>query len=237
MTTGPTIEHKPADSAPAVAAAPTLAPPAIPLLRGWIHAGAFLLSIPLGVALLILARPAEARAAAAIYAATLVIGFGTSAAYHRLARGPAARTWMRRADHSTIYLLIAGTYTPICLLVLPPAWGVPVLAVVWVGAAVGVALKLFAFDHSSGVGWALYLILGWTAVVAAPVLFDHLTGLELALIIAGGILYTVGSLVLARRRPNPSPRIFGYHEVWHVFTVLAGLCHFAAVGLVVAAFS
>ena len=120
----------------------------LPSWRGWIHTAAFLLSIPLGLALVLAAGPAEARAAAAIYVATLVAGFGTSAAYHRLARSPGALRWMRRADHSTIYLLIAGTYTPICLLALPAGWGLPVLAVVWVGAVVGAVLKLVAFDRA-----------------------------------------------------------------------------------------
>jgi hemolysin III len=207
----------------------------VPSWRGWIHAVAFVLSIPLGVALLLMARPAEARAAAAIYAATLVAGFGTSAAYHRLARGPQARRWMRRADHSTIYLLIAGTYTPICLLALPAGWGVPVLAVVWVGALVGVVLKLTAFDRSRTAGWVLYLALGWAAIAAAPAMVRHLTPPEIALIVAGGLIYTGGSVVLATGRPDPRPRVFGYHEVWHTCTVLAGLCHFATVGLIVAA--
>jgi hemolysin III len=211
----------------------------LPAWRGWLHAGAFVLSIPLAVALLLVARPAEARAAAAVYAATLVAGFGTSAAYHRLARGPRARRWLRRADHSTIYLLIAGTYTPICLLALPPAWGLPVLAVVWLGALVGVVLKLAAFDRRGGrvTGWALYLVLGWMAIVAAPALFDHLTAAELTLIVVGGLIYTGGSVVLATGRPNPVPAVFGYHEVWHACTVLAGLCHFASIGLVVASTS
>ena len=207
----------------------------LPVWRGWIHAGAFVLSIPLAVALLLLAKPAEARAAAAIYVTTLLVGFGTSAAYHRLARGPTALRWMQRADHSAIYLLIAGTYTPICLLALPLPWGVPVLAVVWVGALVGVVFKLVAFDRAQAVGWTLYLVLGWAAIITAPVLIRHLTGVEIALIVAGGLIYTAGSVVLALGRPNPLPRVFGYHEVWHTCTVLAGLCHFASVGLVVVA--
>jgi hemolysin III len=206
----------------------------LPSWRGWIHAVAFALSIPLGVALLLLARPAEARAAAAVYVITLIVGFGTSAAYHRLARGPRAIRWMRRADHSSIYLLIAGTYTPICLLALPAPWGLPVLAVVWVGAIVGVILKLTAFDRTRVAGWALYLVLGWAAIIAAPALVRHLTPLEIALILAGGLIYTGGSIVLATGRPNPFPAVFGYHEVWHACTVLAGLCNFASIGLVVA---
>jgi hemolysin III len=211
----------------------------LPVWRGRLHAGAFVLAIPLAVALLAVARPAEARAAAAVYAATLVAGFGTSAAYHRLVASPRARQWMRRADHSTIYLLIAGTYTPICLLALPPAWGVPVLVVVWLGALVGVVLKLAAFDRRwvRTAGWTLYLVLGWVAVLAAPAMLEHLTAAELILIVIGGLIYTAGSVVLATGRPDPAPAVFGYHEVWHACTVLAGLCHFASVGLVVASAS
>jgi hemolysin III len=142
---------------------------------------------------------------------------------------------MRRADHSTIYLLIAGTYTPICLLALPAPWGLPVLVVVWVGAVAGVILKMTAFERTRVLGWALYLALGWAAVVVMPALVRHLTPLEVALIVAGGLIYTGGSIVLATGRPNPVPAVFGYHEVWHACTVLAGLCHFASVGLVVVA--
>lgn len=207
----------------------------LPSWRGWIHAVAFVLSIPLGVALLLLAGPAEARVAVAVYVVTLIVGFGTSAAYHRLARGPRALRWMRRADHSSIYLLIAGTYTPICLLALPAPWGLPVLAVVWVGAIVGVVLKLTAFDRTRVAGWALYLILGWTAIIAAPALVRHLTPLEITLIVAGGLLYTGGSIVLATGRPNPFPSVFGYHEVWHAFTVAAGACHYVFIWLLIAA--
>jgi hemolysin III len=206
----------------------------LPTWRGWIHAVAFVLSIPLGVALLLVARPAEARAAAAVYVATLVAGFGTSAAYHRLARGPAALRWMRRADHSAIYLLIAGTYTPICLVALPPAWGLPVLVVVWAGALGGVVLKLTAFDRCRVIGWVSYLLLGWAAIAASPALLRHLSLLEIVLIVGGGLIYTGGSIVLATGRPNPAPRVFGYHEIWHACTVIAGLCHFVTVGLVVA---
>jgi hemolysin III len=213
----------------------SLAPLAIPTWRGWIHTAAFALSIPLGIALLLLAGPAEARVAAAIYVFTLAVGFGTSAAYHRLARSPQARQRMQRADHSTIYLFIAGTYTPVCLLALPRAWGLPVLAVVWAGALAGVVLKLFVFDRAAAAGWVLYLVLGWTAVVATPALIHHLTTLELALIVVGGLLYTAGSFVLATKRPDPRPAVFGYHEVWHSCTVVAGFSHFACIGLLVLA--
>jgi len=238
-TAGLAVGLAPVDSAPARPSGKALTAAVdrsqLPSWRGWIHAVAFVLSIPLGVALLLLAGPAEARAAAAVYVVTLVVGFGTSAAYHRLARGPRALRWMRRADHSSIYLLIAGTYTPICLLALPAPWGLPVLAVVWVGAIVGVILKLTAFDRTRVAGWALYMVLGWAALIAMPALVRHLTPLEITLIVAGGLIYTGGSIVLATGRPDPFPTVFGYHEVWHACTVLAGLCNFASIGLVVAA--
>jgi hemolysin III len=207
----------------------------LPSWRGWIHIGAFALSVPLGLALVLVAGPAEARVAAAIYVATLVAGFGTSAAYHRLVRSPGALRWMRRDDHSTIYLLIAGTYTPVCLLALPPRWGLPVLVVVWVGAIGGAVLKLVAFDRAGPAGWALYLVLGWTALMVAPALLQHLGTTELTLIVTGGIIYTAGSIVLAVGRPDPAPAVFGYHEVWHSCTVLASVCHFVAVALVIVA--
>lgn len=206
-----------------------------PSWRGWLHAVAFFLAIPAGVVLILIADRPAARVSAAIYAATLLLVFGTSAAYHRLARSERARRVMQRLDHSMIYLLIAGTYVPFCLLVLPPAWGIPLLAVLAAGAVTGMVLKLAAFDRGAG-KWAsaLYLVMGWAAIVAAPVLVDRTTGLQMALVVAGGIAYTAGFPVLVARRPDPWPATFGYHEVWHAFTVVAAGLHFAAVTAVVA---
>jgi hemolysin III len=205
-----------------------------PSWRGWIHAVAFFVAIPGGVALILVADRAAARVGAAIYTVGLLCGFGASAAYHRLARTPRQQRIMQRVDHSMIYVLIAGTYTPVCLVGLPLAWGIPILCVVWSGALLGVLLKVFAFSRYLVVEFALYPLLGWIVIIAFPALVSHLSGAQLALLFAGGIIYTAGMPILVRERPDPWPRTFGYHEIWHSFTVAAGLCHFATVGLLVA---
>jgi hemolysin III len=182
-------------------------------------------------------RPAASHAAAvvaaAIYTASLLIGFGTSAGYHRLARSTRACRVMQRMDHSSIFVLIAGTYTPVCLLALPPTWGIPLLSVVGAGALAGIVVKQFGVNRVKFFEYALYPILGWAAVAAAPALMRSMSAAELALLTAGGLLYTIGIPVLVRARPDPWPRTFGYHEIWHSFTVAAGACHFALVGLLV----
>lgn len=185
------------------------------------HVAAFVLAIPGGILLIVAANGAAAHVAAAIYTASLLLGFGTSAGYHRLARNPRAQQIMQRLDHSMIFVLIAGSYTPVCLLGLPTSWGIPLLCVVWAGALAGILIKQFAFERFKVLEYALYPILGWALVVATPVLLSHMTALELALLLAGGLLYTVGIPVLVRERPNPWPRTFGYHEIWHTFTVAA----------------
>lgn len=204
-----------------------------PTWRGWMHVGAFALAIPGGVLLILAASRPAAAVAASIYAASLLLGFGTSAAYHRLARTDRTQAIMQRLDHSMIFVLIAGSYTPVCLLGLPPAWGIPLLCVVWTFAALGVVLKLFAFERYKVVEYALYPIMGWILVAAGPALFERMSGLEVALLAAGGLLYTIGIPVLVRERPNPWPRTFGYHEIWHGFTVAAGACHFATMGMLI----
>lgn len=205
-----------------------------PTWRGWLHTWAFVAAVPAGILLIVLAETTAGRVAASIYAVSLLLLFGTSAAYHRLARSERARLVMQRLDHSMIYVLIAGTYVPLCVVALPPAWGIPVLAVVATCAVVGIVLKLTAFKRAEVVSYALYPIMGWTAIVAAPALFDHLTATQLVFIVAGGVAYTVGMPVLLTRRPDPWPHRFGYHEVWHTFTVVAAAFHFAAVTDVVA---
>jgi hemolysin III len=198
-----------------------------------LHTWAFVAAIPLGITLLLTAERSAARVAAAIYASSVVALFGTSAAYHRLARGPRSRRIMQRLDHSMIFLLIAGTYTPMCLLVLPRAWGIPVLCVVGSVALMGMALKLLAFDHVRGLGSFLYIALSWAVIAAFPVLAHRLSIGEMVLLFGGGIFYTGGALIFITRRPNPRPTVFGYHEVWHACTIVAGLCHFATISLVV----
>lgn len=205
-----------------------------PTWRGRLHAWTFAAAIPAGVLLIVFSERASARVAAAIYAATLLLVFGTSAAYHRLATSDRTRRVMQRLDHSMIYLLITGTYVPICLVALPRAWGIPILGVVGGLAILGMVVKLTGWARVQWLGYALYPVMGWVLVVAAPVLTDNLSALQLGLILAGGIAYTVGFPILLVRRPNPWPSTFGYHEVWHVFTVVAAALHFAAVTTVLA---
>jgi hemolysin III len=202
--------------------------------RGKLHTWAFFASIPAGIALIVLAQGAAAVVAASIYTATLLLLFGTSASYHRLAQSERARRIMQRLDHSMIYLLIAGTYVPLCLVALPPEWGIPMLAIVGTLAVVGMVLKLAFFHGARHVSYALYLVMGWVAIVAGPALVDHLSVAQLGLIVAGGLAYTIGFPVLVTRRPNPWPSTFGYHEVWHLLTVVAAALHFAAVADVLA---
>ncbi|MFV0259092.1 MAG: PAQR family membrane homeostasis protein TrhA [Acidimicrobiales bacterium] len=200
-----------------------------PVLRGHLHAVMFLVTIPAGALLLSGADRAVERVATAMYAASLVAVFGASAGYHILARRPHTRAIMQRVDHAMIYLLIAGTYTPVCLIALPRQWGVPILALVAAGGAAGAIVKLTAFSTLGRYASALYLVLGWAAVAAGPALVDALTRNQLTLLALGGVTYTIGFPVLMLRRPDPWPRFFGYHEIWHLFTVVAAVAHFGLV--------
>jgi hemolysin III len=204
-----------------------------PRLRGRLHQLAFFVSIPAGITLVALARGSKARVGAAIFAASLTGLYGVSGAYHRGRWSVAAGRVMKRLDHSMIFVLIAGSYTPLTLLALQPAWGITLLTLAWTGAAVGVLITVLRVERWHRVGFAMYLGLGWLAVIAAPQLLRALSGAEVALLVAGGLLYTVGAIVLARNRPDPSPSVFGYHEVWHALVVGAGACHFALMLLLV----
>ncbi len=204
-----------------------------PSWRGRMHWWAFLIAIPAGMFLIVHADHARAKIAAAIYAATLLLVFGTSAAYHRLAHSYRARRIMQRIDHSMIYLLIAGTYAPICLVALPNRWGIPLLSVVGGLGVLGIVVKAAGSPRWQWLGYALYPIMGWCAIFAAPALGEYLTGWQLALVVGGGLAYTIGFPVLLLRRPDPWPKVFGYHEVWHGFTVLAATLHFCAVALLI----
>jgi hemolysin III len=204
-----------------------------PAWRGVLHAWAFFLAIPAGVLLIVFADGAAGRTAASIYTGTLLLVFGTSASYHRLAQSYRARRIMQRLDHGMIYLLIAGTYAPICLVALPPKWGIPLFASIGAIGLLGMVIKLAAIRRLQWLAYALYPIMGWAAVIATPALRSSLTPLQIGLVIGGGLAYTVGFPVLLLKRPDPWPRVFGYHEVWHGFTVLAAVLHFGAVALVV----
>ncbi len=201
-----------------------------PRLRGRLHQVVFFLSIPAGVAVVLATRAGPARIGAVVYALSLTGLFATSAAYHRLAQSVPARMWMRRLDHAMIFVLIAGTYTPLCLLALDGAWRVVSLCVVWVVALIGVGLKVFRLE-AMRLGNSLYLVLGWAVVVLVPQLVGR--PLVLGLMAAGGGLFTGGTVVLTRRRPDPVPEVFGYHEVWHCLVVAACACHYAMIMVLV----
>jgi hemolysin III len=213
----------------------TLAPArAKPRLRGRLHQVAFLASLPAGVTLVLAAGSGRARLATLVYAVSLAGMFGSSAALHRRSWSPAAWRWMDRLDRAMIYVLIAGSYTPVILLALDPGWRVAFLVLVWAVAAAGIVLVL-ARTASPVVGLVrmlLYLGLGWTAVLLVPQLAGTLGPAKVGLALAGGLFYTVGVVVLVRRRPDPAPEVFGYHEVWHAFTVAAGACHYVFIWLV-----
>lgn len=204
-----------------------------PVWRGRIHTWAFVLAIPAVVVLLALATDSVSRAGAAIFGLSLVAVYGVSAAYHRLARTPRAQRIMRRLDHSMIFVLIAGTYTPICLVALPPPWAPRLLVVVWSMTAVGIVIKVWGTDWLLAASNGLYLVMGWLAILAFPLLLRSMSPIMLSLLVTGGVLYTVGAVLFYLRRPDPRPEVFGYHEVWHAFTVLAGVSHFMMVALVV----
>lgn len=203
--------------------------PEIPRLRGRFHQVAFFVSIPAGSILVALARGAAATAAASIYAVSLSVVFGASAAYHRGRWSPRALRWMKRVDHSMIFVLIAGSYTPVSVLALHGPWEVVLLSVVWAGAAVGVSLKLARPDGLSVLTAILYMGLGWLALVALPQLLRGMTTGGFVLMVLGGLLYTGGAIVFASRRPDPRPATFGYHEVWHACMVAASACHYAMI--------
>jgi hemolysin III len=166
----------------------------------------------------------QAMLSAWVYGGAALLLYLTSSSYHVFARSPRARYLMRRADHAMIYVLIAGTFTPICILGVTGTWRWWILGVVWVGAAVGVVVKLLALDRFPKLGSALYIVLGWAGILLLPPL-AHQPG-RLALIVAAGVLYTTGALFFALRWPRLHPAWFGYHEVWHVMGVAAGVLFF-----------
>lgn len=207
-----------------------------PVLRGWLHLVCFFVSVPAGLLVIAGATSARGRLAAVIYALGMTAMFGVSAAYHRRRWSPAARRRMRRVDHATIFLMIAGSYTPLCLLAMRGTTsGVVVLTAVWVGAGFGFFLALTGFAEKAVLGLLCYIALGWGMVIALPELSRRLSGGQIALLLVGGIIFTVGGAVLATRWPNPSPRWFGYHEVWHTMVAAACICHYLTILAVVRA--
>jgi hemolysin III len=201
-----------------------------PKLRGVSHEWAFFLSLGFGTALILLAKTEKATLAVAIYAVSLSALFGCSALYHRVNwTRPNVRLAMRRLDHSMIFFLIAGTYTPFALLVLHGALATAILAVVWTGAIAGAIVEVVWINHPKWASVLIYMSLGWVAVAAFPALWSSLGVGGSMLVVAGGVLYTAGAVVYATQRPNPNPAIFGYHEVFHLFVIAAAIAHFSAV--------
>jgi hemolysin III len=191
-----------------------------------------LLSLVAGAALVASASSARERVATGVFAAALAAMFGVSAVYHRVLWQPTARRWMRRLDHAAIYLLIAGTYTPFALLVLPDGWSDVVLSIVWSGCAVAMTLKFVWFDAPKWLAVVVATALGWVGVVAFPHLLDAGV-VPLVLLGTGGLFYTAGALVYALGRPDPVPAVFGYHEIFHAFVIAAAACQYAAVAALI----
>jgi hemolysin III len=205
-----------------------------PRLRGAFHLYAFVVFALLGGVLVATVSGGRERIAAAAFCGCLVLTFGISALYHRVTWRPTARRVMRRLDHASIYLLIAGTYTPYGLLVLSGAWQFSILGVVWIGAALAIVQRLFWLDAPRWVPVGAGIALGWVGIVALPQIVETAGGSGTALVAAGGVLYTLGAVVYAVGKPDPFPNVFGYHELFHVLTVVAAACQFAAVALLVA---
>ncbi len=205
-----------------------------PRFRGVSHQWAFFISLALGVALVLAAPAGRATLASAIYAVSVAGLFGASALYHRVSwESVSARRWMRRLDHSMIFFLIAGTYTPFALLTLDGTLATVILVAVWAGAGAGMVMKLVWIDAPKWLVALTYVLLGWVAVAAFPQMLSDLGITATALVAAGGLLYTVGAVVYALKRPDPAPRVFGYHEIFHVLVIAAAALQFAVVAFYV----
>lgn len=202
-----------------------------PTWRGWIHAGTFPVTIAAGIVLITLAHGTAAKWAAAVFMVTSMLLFGMSALYHRFNWSPKAKLMLKRIDHSNIFLLIAGTYTPLAVLALEPAKGTLLLILVWSGTALGILFRIFWVGAPRWLYVALYLLLGWAAVMYMVDLVQANVAM-MVLVCAGGVLYSVGAVIYALKKPNPVPGVFGFHEIFHVCTVLAFMCHWTAALLI-----
>jgi hemolysin III len=204
-----------------------------PRMRGVLHFYAFLVAVGLGVVLVALAPGGSATAAAAVYAVAVCGLFGVSALYHRRTWSEAGRRWMRRLDHSMIFVFIAASFTPVALLALEGTLATVILTVVWGGAAAGVILKLVWISAPKWLSAALYVALGWVAIVVVPALWNQLGWLSVVAFGVGGLLYTAGAVIYACERPNPWPHTFGFHEIFHSLVVAAAATHYAVIAFAV----
>ncbi|MGZ4373121.1 MAG: PAQR family membrane homeostasis protein TrhA [Gaiellaceae bacterium] len=209
-------------------------PPKVkPRLRGVLHEAAFFVALVVGVLLVVYADGTRASVAAAVFAGSVVAMLGASALYHRVTWSIRARPWMRRLDHAGIYLLIAGTYTPVGLLTLRGMMREVVLAVVWIGAAAAILMKFVWVRAPKWLSAVTGVALGWAGVAAMPQVARHAGVTAVVLLGIGGLAYTVGAVVYARRRPDPVPAVFGYHELFHALTLVAVTCQYVAIAFFV----
>ena len=207
--------------------------PAHPALRGVAHKYAFLVAVPAGIQLISMASSSAARIAAAIYASSLVALLGCSALYHRLELSPGVKRWLRKLDHSMIFVLIAGSCTPFAMLTFDSTAAFAVLVAVWVAAAFGVLMKLLWIDAPNWLAAAVYVVFAWPMVVALPELVGAIGVAGTSLVVLGGVFYTGGAVIFALGRPNPAPQYFGFHEIFHVLVILGAAFHYAAIAIFV----
>ena len=206
-----------------------------PKLRGWLHFGAAPLAFLLGLGLMVVTPSQGMRAAVAVYVATTVLLFGVSAAYHLGAGRPRVNEFLRQLDHANIYLFIAGSYTPFAASLPDPGQRWLILGLVWGIAAVGLIIRVAWLGAPRWLVTASYLALGWVAIFFLPTFWNAFAKSTVLLLVIGGVLYSVGAVIYARKRPNPSPAWFGFHELFHAFTIAAYLVQFVAVALVATA--
>lgn len=206
-------------------------PESKPSWRGWIHTGVLPITVAGGIVLLVVAEGLVAKIAAAVFFVCSLLLFGTSAVYHRFNWGTKAKLALKRFDHANIFLLIAGSYTPITLLGLPQANGLILIIAIWTTALLGIGFRVFWISAPRWLYVLIYIAMGWAAVVFLPEFISANVAM-MVLILVGGLLYTLGAVVYAMKKPNPFPGHFGFHEIFHSFTVLAFLCHWTAVLLI-----
>jgi len=204
-----------------------------PRFRGVAHVGALFVAVPVGVLLVLHARSGVGQVGAAIFAASVAFMHGSSTLFHRRRWTPERMRWIGLLDHAAIYVLIAGTYTPFALLVLHPAWRLPILAVAWGGALAATLRKLFRPHAPAWVAAATCVALGWVSVIVMPQIIESIKLGPSSLLAAGGIAYTAGALVYARRKPDPFPHSFGYHEGFHVLVVVSVACQYTTIAFFV----
>ena len=202
-----------------------------PTWRGWIHAGTFPLAIVLGVILIVAAEGAAAKISSSVFVASSLLLFGNSALYHRIDWKPKTKAIFKRIDHANIFLLIAGSYTPITVLALPHDKSVLLLWLVWAGAGLGIVFRVFWIGAPRWLYVPLYLLLGYASLIFI-VDFFQANAAMMTLILVGGLFYTVGAVIYGLKKPNPFPGKFGFHEIFHTLTLLAFLCHWAGIFIV-----